>query len=154
MRRISSQMTYFHKRIFPVIWFGILGVAAVVTGYLTMIERSGPPFPFLILPVFMGIFGYFIFKKIIFDLVDEVYDDGDFIVVKNNNKEIRIPLTNIRNISYSTMVNPQRITLSLRERTPFGQEVTFSPPIRVFGFWQKDALVDDLINRVDQARQR
>lgn len=111
-----------------------------------------PPF-FLIFPVLMGAFGYFILKKLVFDLVDEVYDFGDFLVVKNNNEEVKVPLTNIKNISYSYFTNPKRVTLSLREPCAFGKEISFSPPvILTLNPFQKNPLVDELIEKVDQAR--
>ena len=59
-------------------------------------------------------FGYFIMKKLVFDLVDEVWDDGDALVVKNRGQEERIALADIKNVSYSPFVNPPRVTLSLR----------------------------------------
>ena len=32
-------------------------------------------------------FGYFVMKKLVFDLVDEVWEDGDSLVVKNRGQE-------------------------------------------------------------------
>lgn len=102
----------------------------------------------------MAAFGYFLFKKIIFDLVDEVYDGGDFLLVKDRKREDRIHLSNIRNVSYTTMMNPQRVTISLREPSLFGKEVSFSPPLRLtFNFFQKSPLIEELINRVEDAQK-
>ncbi len=121
--------------------------------YSATVKGRGPPVPFLIIPIVMAVFGYFLFKKVIFDLVDEVYDGGDFLLVKDRKKVDRIQLSNIRNVSYSTMVNPPRVTISLRESTIFGKELSFSPPLRItFNFFQKSPLIDDLINRVEIAR--
>ena len=53
----------------------------------------------------MGLFGYFLFKKLIFDLADEVLDDGDSLVVRFGNQEDRIPLSEITNVSCSVMTN-------------------------------------------------
>ncbi len=38
-------------------------------------------------------FGYFFMKNYILNLVDEVWDDGDALVVKNKGREQRIPLS-------------------------------------------------------------
>src|ERR1700688_501715 len=123
MRRISSRMTFFNKRVFPVIWLGFL--ILIIGGAL--FSGAGPnvtgQFPFLILPAIMIAFGYFIMKKLVFNLVDEVWDDGDTLVIKNRAEEERIALSDIKNVSYSPFMNPPRVTLSLRRPTVFGDEI-------------------------------
>jgi hypothetical protein len=39
-------------------------------------------------------------KKLIFDLVDEVWDDGRALIVKNDDREERIPFADIKNVNY------------------------------------------------------
>ncbi len=121
---------------------------------LSMAGRSdGPPLAVLIVPVVMAIFGYIIMKKMVFDLVDEVWDAGDELVVKDKGAEEHIPLSDIMNISYSMFTNPQRVTLMLRRPSQFGQEISFVPPARVYPFW-RSPIVDELIQRVDATRRR
>jgi hypothetical protein len=100
----------------------------------------------------MAIFGYFVMKKLVFDLADEVFDDGDSLVVRFGSEEERIPLSQIINISYSYMSNPSRVTLTLRTPGRFGKEVTFSPPQEFLPF-AKSPIVADLIARTDVARR-
>src|SRR5207244_9976745 len=110
MRRISSRTTCLSKRVFPIFWFSFLAIFFVMV--LSMAGRSdGPPLAVLIVPVVMAIFGYIIMKKMVFDLVDEVWDAGDELVVKDKGAEEHIPLSDIMNISYSMFTNPQRVTL-------------------------------------------
>ncbi len=109
--------------------------------------------PLLIMPVFMAIFGYVIMKKLVFDLADEVWDTGDALLVKNKNEEELIPLTNIINVSYSVMVNPPRVTLTLRQPCRFGKEVSFSPPVRFVPF-SKSPIIAELIERIDAKRRQ
>jgi len=52
-----------------------------------------PPPLFLIAPALMIVFAYFIMKKFVFDLVDEVLDDGDALVIRNGHEEQRVPLS-------------------------------------------------------------
>jgi hypothetical protein len=47
---------------------------------------EAPPFPICIAPVIM-IVGYFIMKKLVFDLVDEVWDDGGSLLIRNRGHE-------------------------------------------------------------------
>jgi hypothetical protein len=88
----------------------------------------------------------------VFDLVDEVVDLGDELLVRNGSKEDRIKLSDIINISYSTLVNPQRVTLSLRKPGAFGGEIPFCPPVRFVPF-ARNPIIDQLIARVDAARR-
>ena len=46
-------------------------------------------------------FGYFVMKKLVFDLVDEVWDDGEALLIKNRGQEERVALRDIKNVSYS-----------------------------------------------------
>ena len=155
MKRISSKRTFFYKRVFPVLWFGFLAFFVLVSSMAGR-RTHAAPIPMLIVPVVMAVFGYMLFRRLIFDLVDEVWDDGDELVVKNAGVEERVPLRNIVNIGYSLLTNPERVTLTLREVGPFGKEVTFVPLRRPFSFrWlSRNPIIDELIERVDQARRR
>jgi len=151
MRLISSKMTFFNKRVFPAIWFGFLAVFIGLALFSGAGRNPASLLPVLIAPAIMIVFGYVIMKKLVFDLADEVWDDGDSLVVKNGGQEQRIALSDIKNVSYSPFVNPPRVTLSLRRPTVFGDEITFSAPLRLVPF-SKSPVITDLIERVDQAR--
>jgi hypothetical protein len=102
-------------------------------------------------PLAMIGFGYFLMKKLVFDLVDEVWDDGDALVVKNGGQDERIALADIKNVNYSPIVNPPRVTLSLRRQTAFGDQITFCAPVRFIPL-TSSPVITALIDRVDQAR--
>ena len=97
------------------------------------------------------VFGIYFMKKYVFDLVDEVLDDGDALVVKNNGQEQRIALADITNVSYGAMTSPPRVVLSLRHATVFGDEIAFCAPVQIMTFSQSP-LIADLIKRVERAR--
>ena len=151
MTLISSRMTFYSKRVFPVIWFGFLAVF-ILTAVAASGGRGFQP-AFLIIPLFMAVFGFFLFKKLVFDLVDEVWDAGTELVIKNKGQIERIPLSNIMNVSYMNLSNPPRVTLTLRTPGLLGKEVTFSPPVRWIPF-ARSPIVDQLIERIDAARSR
>lgn len=100
----------------------------------------------------MAILGYFIMKKLIWDLIDEVYDEGTSLLFRNRNQEVRVNLKDIKNVSYSTMTNPPRVTLSIRHKTALGDELTFSPPACWVPF-KKNEDIERLIDRIDEARE-
>ena len=113
---------------------------------------NGPPPLFLLAPIFIGVIAFFVFKKLIFDLVDEVWDAGDALIVRNKGQEERIALSDIMNVSYSPFVNPPRVTLSLTRPTMFGDKISFCAPVRFVPF-STSPVIDDLIKRVDAARR-
>ena len=108
MKKISSNI-FFYKRIFPIFWFGFLGIFVLITLFANPAGRS-LPLAFFVMPIIMAVFGYVLMKKIVFDLADEVTDCGDFLVVRFADIQERIALSNIMNISYSVMMNPPRVT--------------------------------------------
>jgi|SRR5579862_1536112 len=124
--------------------FGVLAVMTLA-GSLSK-ER------FLILiPLAMGVFGYVLCKVLVFPLADEAYIDGDDIVIRNRGDEDRFPISNIINVDASMMINPERITLTLREPCKFGDEIVFSPPARI-GMFLRHPLAKELIRMADQQR--
>ena len=151
MKQISSRATFLTKRVFPTAWFGFLAVI-VITGIIGGSFGANMPMPFFIVPVVMAVFGYFLMKKLVFDLVDEVWDAGSDLLIKNGGREARIALADIINVSYSVATNPQRVTLTLRQPSAFGKEVSFAAPTAWVPF-AKSPIIDDLIQRVDAARR-
>ncbi len=151
MQRISSRSTFFSKRVFPLIWFGFLAIF-IIALLLGNKPEGAISTGFFVMLIFMAILGYFVMKKLVFDLADEVLDEGDSLVVRFGNDQERIPLSQIMNVSYSYMSNPARVTLTLRTPGRFGKEITFSPPQRFLPF-AKSPIVADLIDRIDAARR-
>jgi hypothetical protein len=152
MKKISSGLTMFYKKVFPLIWFGFIAffVAAVVIGGAVRAD----PLMFLVMPCVMAVFGFFLMKVLVWDLADEVFDCGDSLLIKKGGDEERFPLRNIMNVSTSVAVNPRRITLRLVRPGRFGPEVSFSPLSNIsFVPFAKNPVAEDLIVRVDQARR-
>jgi hypothetical protein len=152
MRRISSRATFYGKRIMPLVTVGIL-IASIALP-LSRGLRAGQYLP--LMPVVIGIiiFGmifFFIWKKTVFELVDEVWDAGDALIIKNKRQEERVALSDIVNVSYQP-IGGQRVTLLLRRPSVFGDRIHFCPPLRVLSFLGSP-VIDDLIQRIDAKRR-
>lgn len=151
MKRISSRMTGFLKRGLPVL---LLGLVAAVVGALALGSHATPvPWVVLVsLPVIVLAIVAVLLKMLVFDLADEVHDAGDHLVVRKGDITERIPLAQIVNLSETVLVNPPRVTLTLRKPGRLGKEIVFSPmaPLLRFG---RNPLVAELIERVDAARR-
>jgi hypothetical protein len=152
MRRISSGMTFFYKRIFPIVWFGFLALF-IATPTTFKGTASGSSLAFFLVPVIMMIAGYFMMKKLVFDLVDEVLDAGDALVIRNGKNEERVALSEIINVGYAQFMNPPRVTLSLRNPGMFGDRINFCAPVSLMPTFSTSPIVDELIKRVDTARR-
>ncbi len=151
MKKLTSENTFFYKKVFPSIWFGFLAFFSIIFLYIS--DDNGPGPVFIMVPVFMAVFGFFLMKLLVFDLIDEVYDDGDTLLFRNSGKEVRVNLSDIKNVSYQTMLKPPKVTLSLRHETDLGTELSFSPPKNLRPF-KKNQDIEELIDRIDQARRQ
>jgi hypothetical protein len=154
-RRISSRNTFFLKRVLPTLVFGVLALGIAAPLLLIRGGLAALPWPAFIAPLAMGVIFYLLLKRLVFDLADEVIDEGDALRVRFGEEVERVPLGEIINVSYAGVTNPPRITLTLRNAGRFGREITFSP---LQGFlsplFRPNPLVGDLIERVDSARRR
>lgn len=154
-KRISSRNTFFKKRVLPPLLFGVLALGVVVPLVLTRGGPHAPPWPVFVAPAGVMVIIYAVLRKLVFDLADEVVDEGDALRVRFGDEEERIPLGEIINVSYSGITNPPRITLTLRTAGRFGREVSFSPQQGFLSpLFRPNPLVNDLIERVDAARRR
>ena len=152
VKKISSGQTLFSKKVFPVIWFGVLGFIALGT----LFNGAPKQDPMLVvIPLVMAAVGFFIMRGMVWDLMDEVYDCGNFLLVRNRDEEDSIPLANIMNVSASTNQRPPRITLRLVKPCKFGTEITFSPltPFTL-NLFAKNNVAEDLILRVHEERSK
>ena len=106
-------------------------------------------------PLAVAVIFYVVLRRLVFDLADEVVDEGDALRVRFGDEEERIPLAEIINLSYAGITNPPRLTLTLRTAGRFGREITFSPQQSFLSpLFRPNPLVKDLIERVDAARRR
>jgi hypothetical protein len=154
-RRISSRNTFFLKRILPLLFLGVLALGVLLPLLSAHASGRPVPYPVLAMPVVMGVIFFVVFKRLVFDLADEVIDEGEALRVRFGQDEERLPLANIMNVSYAGLSNPRRVTLTLRQPGRYGSEITFSPQLTLAdSFARPPALVRDLIERVDAARRR
>jgi hypothetical protein len=150
MKKLSSKSTFFLKRILPAVFFLFIGLSFLLPLFDGE-QHHKADMMLLIVPVLMAVFFYYLMKNLVFDLIDEVYDEGSTLLFKNNGKTVRVNLADIKNVSYSVVINPPRVTISLRHKTEFGDELTFSPPSSLIPF-KKNKDIVELIDRIDRAR--
>jgi hypothetical protein len=107
----------------------------------------------------MSLLGFLFWKTKLRDLMDEVYDCGDYLLVKKRDEEDTILLSNILDVKFSANRDgtAPRITLLLEAPGKFGKEVSFAPPVQ-FRFitnpGSRNEIAADLLARVERARSR
>lgn len=152
--QISSNLTFVAKRVFPTIWFGVVGICLAVSVIKTALLAV-----FIIL--LMATLGYVIMSAVVFDLADKVWDCGEFLIVRNSGEDERIPLTQITNVGYAGYTNPRRVVLTVRRATKVDQ-VSFFPRLwprnassfRLAAFFFRHPVATDLAQRIDEAKRR
>lgn len=150
LRRLSSSLTFFYKRVFPICWFGFI---YVFVHALVVLTKRGNVIDWKIFlgPVVMAFVGSFIMKHLLWKNVDEVWDAGEALLVRDRGDEELIRLGDVTNVAWSQWTNPETVTLSLAVSSRFGERVTFMLPTRWVAFG-RHPLVAELIERTEQAR--
>src|SRR5262249_54168827 len=125
MRPLSSKMTFYYKRVSPVIFFGVV-LLMFGFGLISVLrERKVSNVPFLIVLLLLAVFAYRFVQKLVFNLAEEVLDAGSALVVRSGGQEERIALSDIKNVNYSPYMSPPQVTLSVRRHTVFGETIAF-----------------------------
>jgi hypothetical protein len=151
MEKLSSAQTWYTKRVFPVFWFGFLALFFGIA--LTSEQRQADPMIFVV-PVVMAVFGFVLFRKLIWDLADEVRDGGSYLLVRKGDIEERIALASIMNVEATRHTNPTRVTLRLRTPGKLGDQVVFIPRSTFqLNPFARNQVAEALIRRIDQLRQ-
>jgi hypothetical protein len=138
--------------------FGFLLVFAVGPFVAPLIGGTvtGSPFVFVAFTLAMGIAFYFQTKKMIFDLADEVLDDGDWLVVRKGRHEDRIALADIMNLNYSLFWEfiASDLIAEKTKRVRHPRQLSRTRP-----FWtaiwpfSQPPIVDELVERIDAKRR-
>ncbi len=153
-KRISSRSTGFYKRVFPFVWFAFLGLILVVVASVSRRQPGVMVVAFLV-PAAVMVLGYFLFRTLLSSLMDEVWDNGNELIVVNEGHVEHEPLAGIVNISYSGFTNPKRAVVMLRRPGRWGAKLAFIPlrsSIRILSLGDNE-LIDELVRRVDEARR-
>lgn len=150
MQRISSGSLALGKVVLPTIWFGILAIVFLI-GLFGKDSHGNHSLAAIVFPLFMAAVGFFIMKKTMWSLADEVLDAGDSLIVRIGPEQEQIPLANIINVGYQPMTEGARVTLTLRNPSCFGNEISFYAQQKFLV--ARNPAITELIQRIDAARQ-
>ena len=157
MKRISNPFTPALKIVpFLVCGFSAFILALLLKSILALLFTSGAlqkASVFVVFPGVVAVGGYCAWKASIRDLMDEVYDCGDYLLVKKGRQEETVLFSNINYVRFSNTRDgaQPRIRLSLDAPGKFGAEILFVPPQNPLAP-RTNKVADDLVARVNEAR--
>jgi hypothetical protein len=143
MQRISSRLTVVYKRVFPAIWLAMI-VVNVAFVAIAWPADSTHRMMAIATPILMAVFGYLIFRWLIFDLVDLVQIDDNTLVIGDE----RIPISDLEHVHATQFFNPERITLTVKG----GRKIAFVPPAR-FHLFTRHPIAQELMMRMLGSRR-
>lgn len=153
MTKISSS-PFFYKRVFPAIWVGFLAFF-MLSGFIPGSNLKGAEnLMFIIWSAFVGAVGFFVMKKLVFDLLDEVYEEGETLIFKNRGKTVMVSFNDIKNVNYQSFGSPPKVTISIRHETELGNDLSFCPVRKMSLFKRQNPEILALIDRIDEAKRR
>lgn len=128
------------KIVFPLIWIIFFGIGTIPSLF-NPTAKSGLPtiyilFIWIVAVAFVYWFGIRLKKVGIF---------GDSLYVSNYQKEIKIPLSEVADVTENVWVNIHPVTIHLKNESEFGNKIVFMPTFRAFAFWSSHPIVDELI---------
>ena len=124
--------------------FAMLGMAADMAGRIML---------FIVFPLVSICSGYLVYRLYARNLVDEVWDCGDALLIRNGGSEFHVALTNCLNVSLSSYVNPPYATIMLRHDINHENRVQFLPPVELLPY-VTPPVINELTRRIDAARSQ
>ncbi|MCB1023483.1 MAG: hypothetical protein KDB79_03780 [Acidobacteria bacterium] len=94
----------------------------------------------LVIPVLIVV-GFVIFQAM---RLKKVSIDSEFVYVSNYRKEIKIPLSDINDVTGYVGLHMQPVTIQLRQRTPFGKNIVFLPHFSDLSLFNTHPVVSEL----------
>ena len=142
MRKVSASPFYL-RNIFPILWFGgFIFVSMNVFGDPELSNNGGYAL------IAIGIIGSVVSRVLALKLLDEVYDDGDSLLMRRNETEQRIHLNQIRKVKIH---NNTWITLKTTNEGALGRSIRFVVTPRFFNFKIHPYFIE-LLGRVENAK--
>ena len=151
VKLFTDRQVFNYKCLIPVVLIGIISVAIFAA---ELLKRNTVLDVILLLVVGKFVFtGWNLYRLMKSDLIDEVYDDGDSLVLVQRGRCESVMLKEIINVNYQSGFNTSMVTLTFRYSTRLGRKISFKHPTEIMpSMGQKS--VDELILRIDMARKK
>ena len=138
-RELSAKLTILTKIILPGFWMLMMGIITLTLFF--GVERSGQPSKFMFVGLWLTGAAFFYFTVMKFQKVSV---DADFLYVSNFIKEIKIPLSEIYDVTEIVWLRGHPVTIHLKKPSEFGLKITFMPKSQGFKFFKPHPVVPEL----------
>ena len=138
-RELSSKQTFLLKIILPI----IIGINFVLMLVMIAVNiRTNAILPLLIVPIFLATGIYVMFRTTM--RYKKVSVDDEFLYVSNYRKEIKVPLSNIADVTEIKWIRTRPITIHLQNDSEFGRKIVFTPKMNGFRVFADNPIVAEL----------
>ena len=138
MQNLSSSMTFFYKFVFLIVWSAFFAAAALsILLNPPHARHTGGWMIALIWVVGTALIWRTCggFKRVALD--------GNTLVISNYLREIRVPAGEIVAVSQNRLFNLRPVTITFKQPTAFGGQISFMPPVS-FRLFSEDDVVSRL----------
>ncbi len=147
--RLSSQSTFFVKRVLPALWFGGLLYFAVNSA---LAGDIGAYWPFVLAPMLIAAITYFAFRALIWRLADQVILVAGALLVRQRGQDHRIALSDVIAVSFTRFSNPSYLSLRLRAGHVDGDMLYFIPRAQfTLNLFAPNKVCDTLHSAIERA---
>ena len=150
-RQLSSKWTAFFQRFFMPFWIIGMGIGAILL-IVSPDEFGGEDLApstveFLTVWILISSLLYYWFGRLV-----TVRLVGSDLEIRRYSLSATVPLTNVLSVTATRFLSPEPMTLHFLTDTPFGLNVTFLPPARIFRFFTLHPLKTELEALIEETR--
>ena len=122
---LTDGTTHYWKRVFPTVWTVLVGAVVALIWADALGDAAAPV---AVKWVALGMWGGLstLFHKM-FGALQEVWLDGDELLIGDPVRGTRVHLREVREVKESRFTQVKTVTLKLARPTPVGDSVTFVP---------------------------
>lgn len=148
-REISSKQTFFLKIILPVIFTLMISIA-----FLGVVSSSRGN-EILLFTILFSLFGFVGVSAMYLTVMryKKVSVDDEFLYVSNYRTEIKIPVSNIADVTEIKWVRTRPMTIHLKTNSEFGRKIVFTPKFNGFRVFADNPLIAELKKSAGQNLQ-
>lgn len=149
MKKISGEMVLI-KKLYPAFVFSIFGISIALglSGGITKENGFG-----LLVLIGASIYTFLSFKRLLWDLADEVFDCGDSLIFLKSGTKTKVMLSDITHVEYNHSHSPERVKVFVNTSNANKYEFVFCPEGKWKLSWRdKNPLVLELIDRIEQSK--
>ncbi|ATE71363.1 hypothetical protein [Lysobacter capsici] len=145
---VNSAKTFELKKAFPAVFYTLM-VAVFIGG---IFKRPFDP-TFVVMPVLAAFGLTALMWLLVWDLADEVVDEGDCLRVRKGRIEERVMLRDVVKVSYSGNTNPVRLSLWLHRPNRLGDRIVFIPKGFYWRLIGEHPMAEELRARAERLRK-